>query len=165
MLITPEYRALNVELHKRVPAYGTGGHKWAEHVATLAALTGSTSVLDYGCGKQTLAGALPMMDARGYDPAIAGMDAMPEPADIVVCTDVLEHVEREFTKDVIKHIRSLVRKVGLIQVSCRVGGKTLADGRPAHITVRPPEWWAQRLAPCIPLDCGPDEFACVIGPG
>lgn len=32
MLISPEYAALNAELHQRIPAYGTGWHKWAEYV-------------------------------------------------------------------------------------------------------------------------------------
>lgn len=164
VLITPEYRALNVELHNTAPRYGTSGHKWAEHVATLAAIVGAASILDYGCGKQTLAASLQGVDVRGYDPAIPGLDKLPDPADLVVCTDVLEHVERECIDDVLDHIRSLTRKAALINVSCRVGGRQLPDGRPAHILVRPVDWWAKRMAPFIRLDAGPDEFACLIGP-
>lgn len=143
-LITDAYRALNVELHARVPAYGTGGHKWADYVRRLAATVGASSVLDYGCGKQSLRNALPDIIVHGYDPAIAGCEARVE-SDIVVCTDVLEHVEIECMAAVVADILAHARKAVVLGISCRTGGKTLADGRPAHITVFPAAWWAEYL--------------------
>lgn len=79
MLITPEYAALNRELHERRPDYGTGGHKWANWVRVYCEKRGFTSVLDYGCGKGTLAEALEGsgLDVREYDPAVPGKDARP----------------------------------------------------------------------------------------
>jgi hypothetical protein len=59
------------------------------------------SYLDHGSGKETLANALPQFTVRGYDPAIPDLDTHPEPHDLFICTDVLEHVEPEFVDMVI----------------------------------------------------------------
>lgn len=147
MLITPRYAALNAELHARVPTYGTGGHRWAKYVTALARKAGATSVLDYGAGKCSLAAALSDSGllVSNYDPGVPGLEARPVPADIVVCGDVLEHVEEECIRWVLADIVSLARKAVVLSISCRVGNKTLADGRPAHILVRPKAWWAYLL--------------------
>jgi hypothetical protein len=144
-LITPEYAALNAELHQRRPDYGTSGHKWAPAVIDLLHSTGSRTVLDYGAGKGTLGQALMGVDVREYDPAIRGKDAPPKPAHVVVCGDVMEHVEPECTDDVLAHACNLAERAVLFVISTREGGKLLADGRPAHINVQPPEWWWEKL--------------------
>jgi hypothetical protein len=166
-LITEGYRALNVELHERVAYYGTFGDQWADRVAALAQDVGATTVLDYGCGKGALKAALPDLDVREYDPAIPGKDALPSPADLVVCTDVLEHVEIECMNSVLSHIVCLAERAVLVCVSTRIGSKKLADGRPAHITVRSRDWWQAKLGEFGPFDEVPalrkDEYAAVMG--
>lgn len=145
MLITPKYRALNAELHARVPAYGTGGHKWASVIREIVQRTGAKSVLDYGCGKGTLRKALRPIRVHEYDPAIPAKANLPASAGVVVCTDVMEHVEPGCTDEVIGHLRALATRAVFVAVSCRVGGKRLADGRPAHINVQSPAWWHERF--------------------
>jgi hypothetical protein len=145
MLITPQYEALNRELHERRPDYGTGGHKWAGWVGDFATYHGIKSILDYGCGKGTLKDALPGFDVREYDPCVRGKDARPEPADMVVCTDVLEHVEAECIRSVLADIMGLSRSAVLLGICCKAGGKTLADGRNAHVLVKPAGWWHEML--------------------
>lgn len=161
MLITPRYLELNAELHRRMASYGTGGHRWAGFVRDLAA---GGSVLDYGCGKGTLKQALPEMDVREYDPAIPGKDAAPERADIVVCGDVMEHVEPEFTLHVLADLCRLATRAVFVVISCKPSKKKLADGRGAHIHVKPAAWWAAVLQEfgdfeSVPTDEG--EFAAV----
>lgn len=95
MRITEEYREANKRLHEINERYGTSGAKWARKVSQLVQSTGSSSVLDYGCGKGLLAAALPELGIREYDPAIPGKDSEPESAEFVVCTDVLEHIETD----------------------------------------------------------------------
>lgn len=165
MLITENYRELNRELHNRVPTYGTGGHKWSGYIATLAESLNARSILDYGCGKGTLAQAMRDMDVREYDPAIEGKDAAPDKADVVACLDVLEHVEPECLDAVLAHIIVLANKAAVFDVACRESGKKLADGRGAHINVQPAEWWEERLGMLGPLRRLPapeGEFAAVV---
>jgi FkbM family methyltransferase len=97
--------------------------------------------LDYGCGKQTLAAALPDLRVIGYDPAVPGLDAPPQPADLVVCTDVLEHVEPELIDNVLDDLCRVAKKAAFVTVATRPAVKTLADGRNAHLTVQPLAWW------------------------
>ncbi len=143
MLISPEYAKLNEQLHGSRPDYGTSGRQWAAKVAGLAKQVNASTILDYGCGKQTLAKALPELRVIGYDPAVPGLDAPPAPADLVVCTDVLEHVEPDCIDAVLDDLCRLAQKAAFVTVATRPAVKTLADGRNAHLTVQPFSWWKQ----------------------
>lgn len=128
-----------------MPDYGRGGAKWADHVRELIGRVGGTTVLDYGCGKGLLAKELRPIDVREYDPAVPGKDAEPASADIVVCTDVLEHVEPDCLDDVLDDLDRLSRRALLINISMQVGRRKLPDGRPAHILIRSGDWWQAKL--------------------
>lgn len=136
MLITEQYRQLNARLHEDRPDYGSYGHRWARQIRDVA---GDGTILDYGCGKATLSRELP--NVVNYDPAIPEHAAEPVPADVVVCTDVLEHVEPECLDAVLDHIKALARRTVFLVVSTRPARKTLADGRNAHLIVQHSEWW------------------------
>lgn len=150
MLITPEYRALNAQLHES-GHYGISGHKWASDVCAAAARTNAQTVLDYGCGQGTLGmafahgGVTLPFTFREYDPAILGKDERPEPADLVVCGDVLEHIEPDCLDEVLDDLRGLARKAVFLVISTRPAGKFLADGRNAHLIVERPFWWLPKL--------------------
>jgi hypothetical protein len=148
MLITPEYLAMQRQLHADPRGYGTKGSKWAPTVLHEVNWLGAKSVLDYGCGQGSLGRALrdePGLSVREYDPAIAGKDAPPAPADVVVCTDVLEHIEPDCIDAVLDDLRRVTLRRAFIVVSLVPAGKTLADGRNAHILLQPREWWAEQL--------------------
>lgn len=144
-LISPGYAFLNRALHAESAGYGTSGKKWAKQVEQLAAMLNTTSVLDYGAGKGTLAATLPDLPIREYDPAVPGKDAEPAPADLVACTDVLEHIEPECLKSVLKHIHALTNKVVLFTIHSGPAKKILSDGRNAHLIVRDPRWWLRKI--------------------
>jgi len=149
-LITAEYLALQKELHSRPRGYGGKGDKWANGVADLVAKHGCYSVLDYGCGegslKKSLRPLLPMVvRIDEYDPAIAGKDSKPEFADLVVCTDVLEHIEPDCLENVLAHLKVLARKAVFVVVATRPSNKTMADGRNAHLIIEPDAWWQSRV--------------------
>lgn len=143
-LISDDYIDLNVKLHLKWPTYGGGGYKWANAVCEL----GFTDILDYGCGKGTLKEWLvgrPEILVREYDPAIPGKNTWPTPADLVVCTDVMEHLEPEKLDMVLVHLRYLIRKKGFFVIATREANKTLRDGRNAHLIIQPIEWWQDKL--------------------
>jgi predicted TPR repeat methyltransferase len=150
-LITPAYREMQRELHAAPRGYGQRGDKWAPVVRHLCAEYDASSLLDYGCGQGALARVLterndlPGIRISEYDPAIAGKDGKPSFADIVVSTDVLEHIEIECLDAVLAHIRMLARKAVFVVVSTCETAKTLSDGRNAHLIVESGLWWRARL--------------------
>jgi hypothetical protein len=143
-LITPEYLAQQQELHRN-PDYGTSSSVWAPKVLDLLSRESLSSVLDYGCGKGHLKNELGEIVAE-YDPAIEGKDADPEPADLVVCSDVLEHIEPECLDQVLEHIRSRTKHWNLFVIATRPAIKTLPDGRNAHLIIQNADWWHKRLS-------------------
>jgi hypothetical protein len=143
-LISEEYRALNAQLHADNLAYGVGGAKHAPTVIKLTEELKTQSVLDYGAGKGYLARELPF-PIWEYDPAIPGKDAAPRPADLVICTDVLEHIEPDHLLAVLDDLRRCTRRVGYFVIHMGPSGKTLADGRNAHLIQKPAHWWKTKL--------------------
>jgi len=141
VLITDSYRELNALLHRTNPHYGTSGKRYAEVVRQISDAVGSRDILDYGCGKRTLEGALGF-PITNYDPCVTGLDSTPEPHDIVACTDVLEHIEPDCLEDVLKDIRRCTKRVAMLLVATRPAVKYLADGRNAHLIQETFEWWA-----------------------
>lgn len=165
-IISEEYRELNRQLHADRPDYGSNGHRFAPQLLQLARSSGITTVLDFGCGKGTLA---PVLRANGlecneYDPAIEGKDAAPEPAQLVYCGDVAEHVEPEYIDAFLDELRRVTVNALVLTVATRPAAKTLADGRNAHISNHPLEWWLPKLIArfeMTQLIADPGEFTFV----
>jgi 2-polyprenyl-3-methyl-5-hydroxy-6-metoxy-1,4-benzoquinol methylase len=129
-------------LHAAPRGYGQRGDKWAKTVEGIVSRHHVSSVLDYGCGQGSLAAALPRLGIVEYDPAIEGKDAPPTRTfDLVVCTDVLEHVESDRIDAVATHLSNLSERFLLAVISLVPTSKTLTDGRQAHILLRSREWW------------------------
>jgi 2-polyprenyl-3-methyl-5-hydroxy-6-metoxy-1,4-benzoquinol methylase len=153
-LISGKYQAMQRILHSQPRGYGGRGDKWALVVLTLMAQYEATSVLDYGCGQGSLRRTVmqhPKREAPAgvrfdeYDPAIIGKDSLPSFADLVVCTDVLEHIEPDRLDAVLAHLKLLARKAIFAVISLKESNKVLADGRNAHLIIRPSTWWKTRL--------------------
>lgn len=145
MIISEAYRKQNQELHERNEHYGTSGAKWRGMVRPLARW-GRAAILDFGCGKQTLSKALgPAYRVTDYDPCIPGLDTPPVPHPVVVCGDVLEHVEPELLPHVLKELRRVTEEVGFFVINLGPSKKTLADGRNAHLIQKPVDWWEEKI--------------------
>lgn len=144
MLISDAYRSLNQDLHEQ-GSYGRKGDKWTQRVNEMIGQYEPRTVLAYGCGQGALGRSLDIEIAE-YDPAIAGKTGMPAPADLVVCTDVLEHIEPELLDNVLDHLRDLTKQALFAVVCTRPAKKFLADGRNAHLIVEPWEFWESKLS-------------------
>lgn len=146
MLISDEYREQNRLLHEDPKKhYGVAGKAYVNIIKDLYIKHDCDSVLDYGCGKGQMRDVLPRHNVQCYDPAIPEFSALPEPADLVLCLDVMEHIEPECLDEVLDHIRSLTQKACLMSVSVRKAKKTLPDGRNAHLIIEPVEWWLEKI--------------------
>ena len=148
MSVSKSYKAMLVEMHGKTK-WGTSGDRWSGHVQARIVASQAKTVLDYGCGhgtmKRSLQRALPKLDVREFDPGIVGKDSPPEPADLVTCTDVLEHVEPDMLDETLDALVALARRELFLVVSCRPANAVLPDGRNAHLIVEAPRWWLSQL--------------------
>ena len=154
-LISEGYRRLNADLHDTSPLYGvsindTYTKQRLRMVGDVIREADAHSALDYGCGKGELAAAaelqFPDTHFWRYDPAIEMFASDPPQCDVVFSFSVLEHVEPEYVANVIDHIHSKTGKAALILVETIPAKKTLSDGRNAHLTVEPINWWAKQFS-------------------
>lgn len=112
------------------------------------------SVLDFGAGQRTL-GQRVTRDVTtcaftwtDYDPGIpeiAVRERLAESYDLVVSSDVLEHVEPEYLDATLAEIRSLAKKAQYHHIACDPCGLILPDGRNAHLSIHSPEEWREML--------------------
>ena len=161
-LISDVQRQLNAALHQQDGNFGNraDGAGLASHLPAalqrMHELGICSSVLDYGTGKgalvERLRAELPAaMAVQGYDPAMPAFAAKPSaPADILICLDVLEHIEMASIDAVLRDIHALTRQFCYLVIDLQPAVKTLADGRNAHILLAPPEWWVGRVAQLFP---------------
>lgn len=144
-LISDQYKELNWKLHQDNPMYGMGGSKHADTIIKLSKQLNTTSILDFGCGKGMLAKSLPF-PIWEYDPAIPEKSALPKPADIVVATDVLEHIEPDKLNIVLTELKLLIKQIGYFVISTRKASKKYANGENAHLIVNGKDWWEKKLS-------------------
>jgi hypothetical protein len=149
-LISAEYQAQQEHLH-RTTEYGTMAQHYGPLVSTIAEKLEITHLLDYGCGAKM--GLLKNFKVphkityQGYDPG-AGLEELaspPIPAQMVCCIDVLEHIEPEYLDNVLDHLASLTEVVAFLSIHTGPAMKNLPDGRNAHLTQQPIEWWLPKL--------------------
>lgn len=169
--ITPEYLETQRQMHGDYgDKYGMSGNEHAPRVFMAAAQVlrkvGTCRVLDYGAGKGLLKAAIlkafpevPGITYLEYDPCVPGIDGPPAKAEVVFCGDVMEHVEPECVDTVLRHIRDLAQHVAIFVISLRAAGKTLPDGRNAHISLHGADWWRSYLKKYfILVECAHDPI-------
>jgi hypothetical protein len=170
-LISAEYRRMQEDLHED-PSYGIASKKFAHLVADYIRRNEIRELLDYGAGKARLGRELDwlvpwQLDLRCYDPGVPEFSRTPDPAEFVACIDVLEHIEPERLSNVLDDLRRVVRGTGLFTVHTGPAGKTLSDGRNAHLIQRPAEWWLPQFLERFALDrftAMPHGFWVVVTP-
>jgi hypothetical protein len=153
LLLTDYARSMNEELHKDISVgYGQVGHEYAGEVVLLAGQLarkfGDITVLDYGCGNGSLGKIFPNLVGvtfKEYDPCIKEKSARPEPADLVVCTDVLEHIEPECLENVLDDLKRVVKKEMYLSICLTKAQKVYSDGQNCHLSILPEEIWYSKL--------------------
>jgi hypothetical protein len=146
--ITENYLEAQRKLHEN-PNYGVASLSFAPIVADLINQTQSKTISDYGAGKKRLLEGLAHAGVRPqayypYDPVFPEYGE-PKSADLVCCIDVLEHIEPELLDNVMQDLSRITVNLGFFSIHMGPAGKTLADGRNAHLIQKPSSWWLKRL--------------------
>jgi 2-polyprenyl-3-methyl-5-hydroxy-6-metoxy-1,4-benzoquinol methylase len=142
--ISEEYREVLIKKHRQTASWGTSVLV-TTHQPLLQALIRKyhiTSALDYGCGKGKLQLPIPLVK---YDPGMPEFSHEPDKQDMVVCIDVLEHIEPDYLKSVLKNIKNLNRKGAFLSICTSKAHHLLPDGRNAHLIIENNAWWERRL--------------------
>lgn len=138
------------QIHTNNPKYGSGPS--AEEVEQIRTVVGAdgfqpAAVIDYGCGNSKLAETLfPKAEIRLYDPAIEALSKPPAAGcyDLGLCTDVMEHIPEQDIAAMWVTMKSLA-PVWYFTIHTGQASQLLPDGRNAHVTQKPAEWWQQIL--------------------
>lgn len=163
------YRQLHQEgdlLNNLPPEKTFSGRTLAAHLNSLKKAVDVyqlRTLLDYGCGKaraheaaefvtpegETLRGlkqVLGVDEITLYDPGFEPYRELPTGTfDGVVCTDVLEHIPEQDTDWVIEELFAYAEKFLLCTVACYAASKNLPSGENAHITLKKPGWWIDKI--------------------
>ena len=138
-----------IEQYKKLHAskkYGVSSEQLVERINASIAGHEFESVLDFGCGQSKMVDKLNVPKKYRYDPAIPAYDALPvDEVDLVVCTDVLEHVPEEELDDVLKELSSLSEDAYFV-IGTALAYHTLPNGENCHCTVHNDDWWIKKLS-------------------
>jgi hypothetical protein len=149
LLISDGYLKQQQILHEN-PNYGFASLLFAPIVADIIRKNSCKSISDYGAGKKRLLDGLRKEGIEPneylpYDPAFPEY-GLPKPADLVCCVDVLEHIEPEYIENVFVDLSKITKNLGFFSIHLGPAGKTLTDGRNAHLIQKPITWWLQRIS-------------------
>jgi SAM-dependent methyltransferase len=147
MNYTNEYQAELKELHKK-KTFGVNKEISPEVIDCIEKYN-ITSILDFGCGKglmvENLKKRYPNIRIYGYDPAQEQYDKLPDSVDMIMSSDVLEHIEPELLEQTLIDLKQRCTKVMYHLIACHPAKKTLSDGRNAHLIIKEPNWWRSVL--------------------
>lgn len=148
-IVSSQYKEVLQKEHTKGPWGSVGLHLVGDFIP-FAEKYSCKTLLDYGSGqgltkKRIVDRYGDKYNIREYEPGIPGKDVLPEPADFVICTDVLEHIEPELIGNVLDHLKQLTLKAAFFQVSTVKAKRILNDGRNAHLIVESAEWWYHKL--------------------
>lgn len=107
-----------------------------------------SSLIDFGCGKGDLHKLLAesINKTAGYDPGVKEFENLPTDSfDVLISTDVLEHIEPEMIDETLKAINSLFIKSCYLLIASYPAKKSLPDGRNAHLIIESFDWWKNKL--------------------
>ena len=113
------------------------------------------TILDYGCGKAKFHPILfnnkklpdsPMgINITKYDPAVSEYSNKPTGTyDLVLCIDVLEHVQEDKIEEVLEDLFNYGNKI-FLTITCYPAIQILTNGKNAHYTIKEPDWWKEKL--------------------
>ena len=149
----PDYRELAKHADKNFLGLSVLNH--VVSIRKLLTDTESHTMLDFGCGRGEAYKSphklykqlgLPRHAVTLYDPAFMPTAALPKGQfDLVVCSDVLEHLVPEETDAFIERLFGYAKKAVWASFCARPAKKFFPDGRNLHTCVQPFGWWLEKF--------------------
>lgn len=100
------------------------------------------TILDYGCGQGSLHKKKKLGEVTLYDPYYIPYSKKPSGNfDMVICTDVMEHIPEQEVGKVLAELIEYTDKILFLSISTVPAKKTFSNGENVHLTVKPKEWW------------------------
>lgn len=151
--LAQSYKVYSQTYEQRPGAFS--GMSLVKHIPDLTNIISGSNIcnaLDYGCAEAGAWKRFNLKELWGlehvsyYDPGVERFKKIPEGRyDLVICTDVMEHVPEDCVDEVLSHIESYAKKLVFFSIATRPASKTLADGTNAHATVQRPKWWLEKI--------------------
>ncbi len=134
-----QYKELHCLQH-----YGGSSYIYLDQVTEVVKRLNPKSILDYGCGRSDLIAHFYKDGERKlyrFDPAIPRFKQMPsDRVDLVLCTDVMEHILIGDVDRIFNEIVAKSKKV-LFTIFLNKSRAKLPDGRNAHVTLLTRSEW------------------------
>jgi hypothetical protein len=145
--------------------YGVTGNRYGLLVQTLILELKPRIILNYGCGQTDWHQRIDLMGAEyyGYDPAIPERADLPvSSADLLINTDVLEHIAADRLPEALAHMRALSSNA-LFVIATRPDGRKFPSGEDLHCTLMPAFEWRRLLLqfyPTVELAFEVPDYCC-----
>lgn len=149
-LYSVEYLEILRDKHKTYRWGGSVLTKTSE-IVYIMQLINNQDVLDYGSGYGCLSENIKKgyekfnINVIEYDPGIVEKSTIPEPCDLVVCVDVLEHIEPEYVDNVLDDLVRVISNIGYFVINFQEAFQILSNGKNAHLTIHDYKWWYDKL--------------------
>lgn len=147
-MISKEYKKVLTDIHAETP-FGKRS-KMPKFSEEFISKINPHSILDFGCGKGRLVEKLkdqyPDKVIHGYDPGNPNFDISLDnlTVDLLMSTDVLEHIEPEFIDQTLGYLSKRSRYIYHL-IALSPAKLILPDGRNAHLILESKEWWRKKF--------------------
>ena len=156
MTVSADYKEALQELHEHSEWGVTGaGYAGESIVKLLQDNPEIRTILDYGCGEGTLKAYVEEQGITDrewtlYDPGMKAHAKKPEGQfDLVITTDVLEHVEVFMEKAVLQELKAYTKKYLYSDIACYLTRVKFESGpyigQDLHINLKAPDAWRESL--------------------
>ncbi len=156
------YKLINGSKRKPEESYDEKSTKnFAFLIKEIIEINKIENMLDYGCGKAiyykksfdlnnnkiSSLSNLWNIEINLYDPCFLEYSVFPQNKkfDLTICIDVLEHIPDQDIEWVLYKIFKVTNKYVFINVACHDAIALLPNGKNAHINVKNPEWWHEKI--------------------
>lgn len=152
--ISDSYKEALQKKHSTDPKWGASRRQWGapDYIREIQRRGYVQTLLDFGAGKQQMRKLLkkecPHIEYFAYDPGIPGIDTLPDRMfDMVISTDVMEHIEPNLIEETIRQIWDRTNYVMIQNIACSKAGSDFLygpyKGQNVHLIIEDTDWWVK----------------------